>query len=146
MKSMRIKLAVAGIVLVAAFGYLAFAGMQKGWVYFVGVEQYLGDSQYANQRVRLHGRVAADGFDASKAGLTAKFNLVNPTGGGTKSLAVAYRGAIPDMFQVGRDVVVEGKRDAAGVFQADVLMTKCASKYEAGSPHKSDAGGGTVKG
>ena len=33
--------------------------------------------------------------------------------------------------------VVEGTRDAKGVFCADTLMTKCASKYESGgeAPH-----------
>ena len=134
MISMRTKLATASVILIGAFAYLAFAGMQKGWVYFVGVEQYVSDAQYANQRVRLHGKVAADGFDSSKALLTAKFNLK----GETHSLAVVYHGALPDMFEVGRDVVVEGKRDSAGVFQADVLMTKCASKYEPGSPHGKD--------
>ena len=133
MKSIRIKLAVAGVILAAAFSYLAAAGMQKGWVYFVSVEQYLADPQYANQRVRLHGKVMADGLDASKASLVAHFSM---SGGGSAALPVVYRGAIPDLFAAGRDVVVEGKRDAAtGVFQADVLMTKCASKYEPGSPH-----------
>jgi cytochrome c-type biogenesis protein CcmE len=131
MTSMRGKLAIAGIVLLASFGYLAYAGMQKGWVYFVDVEHYLADPQLAAQRIRLHGKVADEGFDARKSLLTAKVNLV----GGNALLPVVYRGAIPDMFQAGRDVVVEGKRDSAGVFQADVLMTKCASKYEAGSPH-----------
>ena len=132
MTSIRLKLLFAGVILIGAFGYLAFAGMQKGWVYFVSVEQYLCDSQYHNQRVRLHGKVAAEGFDTSKALLVATFNL---DGGTDKLLPVRYRGSVPDMFQAGRDVVVEGKRDAAGVFQADVLMTKCASKYEAESPH-----------
>src|SRR5262245_11614392 len=121
MISMRTKLLAASVILIGAFAYLAFAGMQKGWLYFVGVEQFLPGPQFAARRVRLHGKVAADGFDASKALLTAKFNLT----GGSKSLAVVYHGALPDMFEVGRDVVVEGKRDAAGVFQADVLMTKC---------------------
>jgi cytochrome c-type biogenesis protein CcmE len=131
MTSMRSKLAIAAMILIAAFGYLAYAGMQKGWVYFVDVEHYLADPQFATQRIRLHGKVAEEGFEARKSLLTAKFNLV----GGTQLLPVVYRGTIPDMFQAGRDVVVEGKRDSAGVFQADVLMTKCASKYEAGSPH-----------
>ena len=135
MKSIRIKLTVAGVILAAAFSYLAAAGMQKGWVYFVSVDQYLADSQYANQRVRLHGKVADDGLRSNKAALNATFNLTGPTS--AKSLQVNYRGPIPDLFAAGRDVVVEGKRDAAGVFQADVLMTKCASKYEPGSPHAS---------
>jgi cytochrome c-type biogenesis protein CcmE len=129
--SIRTKLAFAAVILIGAFGYLAYAGMQKGWVYLVSVEQYVADPQFASQRVRLHGKVAADDFDASSSALRANFNLT----GGDKTLAVVYRGAIPDMFQVGRDVVIEGKRDSAGVFQADVLMTKCASKYEADSPH-----------
>jgi cytochrome c-type biogenesis protein CcmE len=127
----RKKIAVAAVMLSGAFGYLAYAGMQKGWVYLVSVEQYAADPQLASQRVRLHGKVAADGFEASRAGMTAKFNLTS----GAASLAIAYRGTIPDLFAAGRDVVVEGKRDSSGVFKADVLMTKCASKYEAGSPH-----------
>ena len=132
MNSMRMKLVVAGVVLIGAFSYLAFAGMQKGWVYFVSVDQYLSDSQSHDQRVRLHGKVAEEGFDTSKTLLVATFNL---DGSSERLLPVRYRGSIPDMFQAGRDVVVEGKRDAAGVFQADVLMTKCASKYEAETPH-----------
>ena len=135
MKSIRVKLAIAGVVLVAAFSYLAAAGMQKGWVYFVSVDQYLADPQYANQRVRLHGKVAAEGLTSNKAALNAPFKLTGQTATAGQSLTVNYRGAIPDLFAAGRDVVVEGKRDSAGVFQADVLMTKCASKYEPGSPH-----------
>ena len=34
------------------------------------------------------------------------------------------------MFKAGSEVVVEGQADAAGTFQADLMMTKCASKYE----------------
>ena len=132
MNPIRLKLLVAGTVLTGAFGYLAFAGMQKGWVYYVSVDQFTNDAQYHDQRVRLHGKVATDGFDASKSLLTARFNLA---GSGGEQLPIVYRGVIPDMFESGRDVVVEGRRDAAGVFQADVLMTKCASKYEADSPH-----------
>ena len=136
MNSIRLKLVIAGVILTGAFSYLALAGMQSGWVYFVSVEQFASDPQFHNQRVRIHGKVAADGFDASKSLLTAKFNL---TGKGDESVPVVYRGVVPDLFEAGRDVVVEGRRDAAGVFQADVLMTKCASKYEPDSPHSNSA-------
>jgi cytochrome c-type biogenesis protein CcmE len=132
MNSIRTKLVIAGVILSGAFGYLAYAGMQSGWVYFVSVEQFTSDAKFHNQRVRVHGKVASEGFDASKSLLTAKFTL---TGKGGRSLPVEYHGVVPEMFEAGRDVVVEGRRDAAGVFRADVLMTKCASKYEPGSPH-----------
>jgi cytochrome c-type biogenesis protein CcmE len=132
MKPIQLKLLCTGVILTGAFSYLAFAGMQKGWVYSVSVEQFARDAQFHNQRVRLHGKVATEGFETRKSLLTATFNL-NGTGG--TALPVVYRGVIPDQFEAGRDVVVEGRRDAAGVFQADVLMTKCASKYEPDSPH-----------
>jgi cytochrome c-type biogenesis protein CcmE len=131
----RAKLVVAAIVLVAAVGYLVAAGMQKGWVYFLDVDQFLTDASFHSQRVRLHGKVAADdAFSASSSALNASFNLL----GKQQRIAVVYRGPLPDMFEAGRDVVVEGKLDNARVFQADVLMTKCASKYEQASPHEQD--------
>jgi cytochrome c-type biogenesis protein CcmE len=49
---------------------------------------------------------------------------------GTASVAVVYRGSVPDLFKVGRDVVLEGEL-RRGVFAADVLATKCPSKYKA---------------
>jgi cytochrome c-type biogenesis protein CcmE len=132
--TVRSKLIIAGIVLVVAVAYLAAAGMKSGWVYYIDVDRFVADQQYHTQRVRLHGKADADGFDASAGLLTAKFNIA----GHTDKLPVVYRGAIPDQFQAGRDVVVEGKLDPAGVFQADVLLTKCASKYEANSPHATE--------
>jgi cytochrome c-type biogenesis protein CcmE len=119
------------VLLVGAFGYLAYAGMQKGWVYMVTVEQYATDPQLAAQRVRLHGKVASEGLDVNAAAMSARFNVA----GAGHSVAVVYRGAIPDLFAAGRDVVVEGQRGKDGIFHADVLMTKCASKYESNSPH-----------
>jgi cytochrome c-type biogenesis protein CcmE len=50
------------------------------------------------------------------------------------SVPVVYRGSVPDLFKVGRDVVVDGTYQH-GVFVAkrNTLVTKCPSKY---SPKK----------
>ena len=130
MTLIRAKLLVAGIILAGAVSYLALAGVRSGWVYFVDVDKYLADSQYSSQRVRLHGSVSSDGFEMSPVRLTARFQLIGKTG----ALPVIYNGNIPEMFGTGKNVVVEGHRESDGVFHADVLMTKCASKYEPGSP------------
>ena len=49
---------------------------------------------------------------------------------GNTSVPVVYRGSVPDLFKVGREVRVEG-RLRSGVFVAkrDSLRTKCPSKY-----------------
>jgi cytochrome c-type biogenesis protein CcmE len=129
--NIKTKLIFAAVVLLGAVGYLASAGMKSGWVYYLEVDKFVSDGQYHSQRVRLHGKVAADDFAANPGSLTANFKL----SGHTQAISVVYRGQIPDQFQVGRDVVVEGKLDTTRVFKADVLLTKCASKYEANSPH-----------
>jgi cytochrome c-type biogenesis protein CcmE len=138
--TVRNKLILAGVVLVGALSFLGFAGAKSGgWVYYLEVDHFVSDAaQYQDQRVRLHGKVATDDFATSAATLSASFKLL----GKSHAVAIAYRGAIPDMFERGRDVVVEGRFDrSTSTFNADVLMTKCASKYESNSPHKSNSGG-----
>jgi cytochrome c-type biogenesis protein CcmE len=139
MKPTRLKLATAGLIVAGAISYLALAGAANGgWVYFMDVDRYVADAQAQHARVRLHGKVLEDErFAVNGASLAASFTLA----GKTNRVPVVYRGTLPDMFKAGGEVVVEGKRDASGVFQADVLMTKCASKYEPASPHATDRGG-----
>ena len=121
----KIKLGIAGVILAGAVTYLAVSGMQKGWVYTVGVEQYLALPEHG-KRIRICGTVAPHELEINKAQLAANFYIK----GTDKELRVAYKGVVPDLFKEGAEIIVEGKEDAAGVFQADVLMTKCASKYE----------------
>lgn len=121
------KFIAGGIVLLSAVGYLAYAGMKEGWTaYHVTVDEYVKDAKYHGQRVRLVGKAAEEGLESHPGLMKAQFNLV----GTTEKVPVVYKGVIPDLFKADVEVVVEGRRDASGVFQADVLMTKCASKYE----------------
>ena len=50
---------------------------------------------------------------------------------GKSSFPVHYNGPLPDTFEEGRDVVVEGKLNAAGTIEASNVLTKCGSRYEA---------------
>ena len=125
MTHVRIKLTIAGLVLVVAVLCLAMAGVRKGWTYYLPVDEFAASDEYQDRRVRLAGTVDEQNVTASPARLTASFDLI---GGGAR-LPVVYSGVIPEMFEPGREVVVEGRLDETGVFQADVMLTKCASKY-----------------
>jgi cytochrome c-type biogenesis protein CcmE len=127
MTSLSKKLWIAGVVLVGAIGYLAYAGAQQGWVYYVSVDKFVSDVQQQKHRVRLMGKVADADLNIEAAQLRAQFIM---EANGSK-MPVSYRGTIPDLFKAGADVVVEGKLNPAGTFEADVLLTKCASKYDA---------------
>lgn len=128
MTHMRTKLLVGSVILAAAVAYLAIAGVKKGWVYYLPVHEYLAGPDYRGTRVRLAGDVLEDQLDAQPGMLLARFQMSDDQT--DRTLSVAYRGPIPDMFKAGAQVVIEGREEADGVFHADVLMTKCASKYE----------------
>ena len=58
---------------------------------------------------------------------------------GTASIPVVYRGAVPDPFREGREVIVTGSmRGGTFVAERDTLVTKCPSKF------KSKPGGKTL--
>jgi cytochrome c-type biogenesis protein CcmE len=81
-----------------------------------------------NGRVSLVGKVVGPiTGDAHQAGGLG-FRLRDRSG--TATVRVAYRGSVPDLFRVDREVVVDG-RLRGGVFVAvpNTLVTKCPSKY-----------------
>jgi cytochrome c-type biogenesis protein CcmE len=102
--------------------YTAIAG--------AGVPQILPSKvhQYAGKNVVLIGTVAATRGDAHTA---AGMHLVlrDPSGGSAR-VPVVYHGSVPDLYKVGRVVVVDGKL-TGGRFLADrgSLSTKCPSHY-----------------
>jgi cytochrome c-type biogenesis protein CcmE len=52
-------------------------------------------------------------------------------------VAVVYHGSVPDLFRVGRHVVVEGTlRNGVFVAKPGSLITKCPSKYAPAKPSK----------
>ncbi len=103
------------------------------------------------QRIRVVGRVAAAEIDYRvEPQFELRFHIVDP---GVKvspasesevpaapalapaSVPVYYQGIKPDMFAVGRDVIIDGEF-SAGQVRAQKLLTQCPSKYEAPDPAK----------
>ena len=68
--------------------------------------------------------------DPHAAGM--RFRLRDIKGGSTQTVTVLYKGSVPDMFKVGRHLVVDGRLEN-GTFVAvpGSMVTKCPSKYTA---------------
>ena len=135
-----IKYGFAGSVVLAAVGYLAFAGIKDGAMvqYHLDVNTFAANPRFQTQQVRLAGTVAEDGLVVGRGRLGATFTL----NGQGHTVPVSYGGVLPDLFKAGCDVVVEGKMDRpldqGGTFKATLLMTKCASKYDSANGHGSE--------
>ena len=66
--------------------------------------------------------------DAHAGGL--RFGLKDIGKGATTIVAVRYSGSVPDLFKVGRHIVVDGElRRSTFVAEPGSMITKCPSKY-----------------
>ena len=138
MESRILKFVVAGALLTAGVGALMFSTLkdpESSLTRFTPDQLLAADPTDVGQRgVQVDGFVAegTERYDMGAKELrfqvrdTAKTAFVN----------VVYReGLKPDTFAEGQGVVVSGKYEAAAnIIEADKLMTKCPSKYEAEPP------------
>ncbi len=68
--------------------------------------------------------------DAHAGGL--RFRLRDIEGDSKTTVAVLYKGSVPDLFRVGRHIVVDGElRNGTFVASPGSMVTKCPSKYTA---------------
>lgn len=126
---------VAGaLVLVGVVGYLAVTGMKDSMMYYYTPDELAAkvtaDPTVRNVGARVGGRVVPGSVQYDARTLDLRFTVVDIASGRT-TFPVQYNGSLPDTFQEGRDVVVEGRLNAAGTFEATKVLTKCGSRYEA---------------
>ena len=128
------KFGVGACLLVAAIGYLMYAGLQQSSTYYFTIDEFLPKrAELAGQGVRVAGRVAPGSLvkRTSAKGTEMQFAIGDFKGPAEMgdTVPVAFTGIVPDMFAEGRDVIVEGHY-ADGTLHAQQIMTSCPSKYE----------------
>jgi cytochrome c-type biogenesis protein CcmE len=75
-------------------------------------------------RIRLGGLVKTGSLVRNDS-LKVRFEVTD----GSRDVAVAYQGVLPDLFREGQGVVAEGALDGAGVFNADTVLAKHDETY-----------------
>jgi cytochrome c-type biogenesis protein CcmE len=130
------KFLIGGVTVAGLVGYLMVTGMQDSMVYYHTPTELLArssaDPTYADVGVKVGGRVVPGTVHFDQRSLDLRFQLVDIENPST-TFPVHYQGPLPDTFQEGSDVVVEGKYSPEGGFQATTVLTKCGSRYEAGA-------------
>ena len=123
----KVVITVTGIALVALFWiyWVSINPMdEKAMVKFISVQEVLQSKNH--ERVRIGGIVAYGSIILSS---TNKLEVVFTLKEGDSFLPVEFIGSRPDLFKNGAEVIVEGLYQE-GSFHADMLQTKCASRYE----------------
>ena len=120
------KFAVLMAIIVGSLLWLATASVSSSKTYYVTISELhkLGNNA-ATRRVRVGGDVQKDSIVRGSG--TVRFNLVQET----MILPVVYEGRdpLPDTFKDGAQALAGGRLDSAGVFHAQEIQAKCASKY-----------------
>ena len=126
MSRRRLQVIIGGIIILGGIGGLIVYSFNQSLVYDHSVSEFLGDVSLRTSNCRIYGKVKPDSVVRASSGLGVSFDVTD----GRQSVPVVYAKEIPDTFKENGDVVVEGKLDASGRFQAHHLLAKCPSKYE----------------
>ncbi len=130
----KAKFIAGGLVIVAALGYLVYAGVSQSSVYFVTPGE-LQAAPVAGKAYRLGGMVQPGTLKWQPKSLDLAFVLSD----GQASVPVRHKGAPPDLFAEGRGAVVEGTWSGDGYFKASLIMAKHSEEYKA--PHEPSQSG-----
>ena len=126
-KSKRNLIIGGAVVFVGAFGYLLFGGIGSNLVYFLTPSELLakGTAVY-DTPLRLGGQVVPGSVQWNAANVDLRFMMQD----GKAQVAVHSHGAPRRMFRDGIGVVVEGKYEANGTFEATNLLVKHSNEYK----------------
>jgi cytochrome c-type biogenesis protein CcmE len=117
---------VAIIVVVAAFAWLLYGNLDKNIVFFLTPKELLAKGADAYEvPVRLGGQVQPGSVQWDAKTLDLRFVITDGAG----QIPVRSKGAPPQMFHDGMGVVVEGRYERGGLFQATNLLVKHSNEY-----------------
>jgi cytochrome c-type biogenesis protein CcmE len=127
----RTKFLIGFLLVAGTSGYLMASSIREtGMYYFTPSElaaKVAADPGFRDVGIKVGARVVPGSIVRDPAGREVQFFATD----GAKTIPVIYRGIAPDTFTDSADVIVEGRLDASGTFQATVLLAKCASRFEA---------------
>ena len=129
-KRLPLSFILGGLAILAAVIYLVYANTQANAVYYMTVNELKNCTTCTTQSVRVAGVVQPGSIVRDDQKQLIRFVIA----AGGQSLAVVYSGVVPDIFQPGIQVVVEGHYTGKDPFQAQTLLAKCPSKFQAATP------------
>lgn len=130
---------MVGLVGVAAVvTYLVWTGVSDTMVYYMTpielIEKIEADPTFRDVGVKVSGRLVPESHEQVPGQLVHHF-LVHDIEDESVTFPVVYRNPLPDTFtdspDMVVDVVLEGRFNDEGVFEANTVLTKCGSRYEA---------------
>jgi cytochrome c-type biogenesis protein CcmE len=122
-KRRRLWLLIGSLGTLAVAAALVLSALNDNLVFFYSPTQVAEKSPGPDRRFRLGGLVEAG--SVQKDGQTVRFTVTDTH----KTIAVVYRGILPDLFREGQGVIAEGALGRDGVFAAREVLAKHDENY-----------------
>ncbi len=124
-KHQRLVLALLALAAIVASGLLAASALSEEASYFVTPAELSANPTEPGEAIRLGGMVERGSIVRNADGLGIRFLVTD----GKRSVRVAYRGIVPDLFREGSGMVADGRLDENRVFVADRILAKHDERY-----------------
>lgn len=128
-RTVRWSFIIAGVLIAGAVLYLVLANTRASAEYYMTMGELQHCATCSSQTVRVAGQVAAGTIQRNNQTQVLRFTMTD----GARTMPVVYGGIVPDAFNAGLTVVVEGHIQQ-GTFQAQTLLAKCPSKFQSATP------------
>ena len=129
MKRKQLKFVVGSGIIILTIAYLAYSGYQDSKSYFQTVPELyaMKDAAYG-VRTQVSGDVVPGSITRSDDGKVVNFTI----GQEPQTLHIRYVGKepLPDTLIDRATAIASGRLERDGVFTANQITAKCASKYE----------------
>lgn len=119
----RLALAVGALFALGGATALVLTAFQDSLVFFYSPSELAAKPPTPDRRVRIGGLVEPGSLE--KNGQDIRFRITDTA----KSVNVAYRGLLPDLFREGQGVVAQGTLAADGSFRANEVLAKHDETY-----------------
>ena len=114
-----------GLCLLGAAVALVLVALDDGVTFFYTPSKVVAKKLPAGQQFRLGGLVEQGSRQTLADGVTVSFRVTDCL----KTVAVRYKGVLPDLFREGQGVVATGAMDAGGIFVATQILAKHDENY-----------------
>ena len=124
-KRRRLYFVVVGMALLGVAAALVLYAMNDTLVFFYSPSELLAKQIPPGRTLRIGGLVETGSVAREADGTTVRFRVTDTA----KTVAVVYKGILPDLFREGQGVVAEGTMGQDGVFVAAEVLAKHDEKY-----------------
>ena len=112
-----------GVVALGIASALVLTAFNKNLVFFFTPSQVAANEAPVGRTFRIGGMVVPG--SVKREGVDVRFTVTDTA----KTMAVVYRGQLPDLFREGKGVVAQGQLGPDGVFTAREVLAKHDENY-----------------